>query len=210
MYICIEGNIGAGKSTLASALAKKLKASYVPEQFEENPLLPLFYKNNKLYGFPVEYSFLIDRHRQLHKHFSKKPKLTVSDYSIDKCLCFAEVNLSKKEYEIYKQHFQAISQTIPTPDLLVYLKLGKQQLQTNIGKRGRNYEQKITATYLNKIEKQYSKLLTTNRKMSILILTIDSYKKETLSLCVEAIKEQLEQVKQFKLNKMVSFANKKI
>ena len=61
MYICIEGNIGAGKTTLAIALAKKLKADFLPEHYEDNPLLPLFYKDKKRMAFPLEYSFLIDR-----------------------------------------------------------------------------------------------------------------------------------------------------
>ena len=65
MYICIEGNIGSGKSTLANALATKLKANYLPEQFEDNTLLPLFYENKKKYAFLLEYSFLIDRQKQL-------------------------------------------------------------------------------------------------------------------------------------------------
>ena len=69
MFICIEGNIGAGKSTLAKALSKKLKASFLPEQFEENTLLPLFYKNKKTFAFPTEYSFLIDRQKQLTNYF---------------------------------------------------------------------------------------------------------------------------------------------
>src|SRR5260370_35402289 len=87
MYICIEGNIGAGKTTVAMALAKRRKAVFLGEQFEDNPLLPLFYENKKQMAFPLEYSFLLSRHAQLHKHFSKKhKKMTVADFSLHKCL----------------------------------------------------------------------------------------------------------------------------
>ena len=99
MYICIEGNIGAGKTTLAIELAKKWKAFFLAESYEDNPLLPLFYKNKKKMAFPLEYSFLIDRHAQLHNYFkTKKQNKTIADFSLYKCLWFAKTNLSKKEF----------------------------------------------------------------------------------------------------------------
>ena len=79
MFICIEGNIGSGKSTIAKALAKKIKATYLPEQFEENTLLPLFYKDRATFAFPTEYSFLIDRQKQLINYF-KENLIIVSSF----------------------------------------------------------------------------------------------------------------------------------
>lgn len=104
MFICIEGNIGSGKSTLAQALAKKLKATYLPEQFEDNTLLPLFYNDKETFAFPTEYSFLIDRQKQLTNYFKniKKETTTVSDFHFDKCLCFAKANLSSNDYSFLK------------------------------------------------------------------------------------------------------------
>src|SRR4051812_32065818 len=99
MFICIEGNIGVGKTTLAKALAKKLKADLLTERFEENLLLPLFYKNKKKLAFSLEYSFLLDRYAQLTEYFSDpKKKNSVADYSIYKCLWFAKATLSTKEF----------------------------------------------------------------------------------------------------------------
>ena len=114
MFICIEGNIGSGKTTLAKALAKQLKATYLPEQFEENTLLPLFYNDHKTYAFPTEYSFLIDRQKQLSNYFkaSKKSAVTVSDFHFDKCLCFANANLSSKDFSFFKKHFKPLKKTL--------------------------------------------------------------------------------------------------
>ncbi|MBS1634704.1 MAG: deoxynucleoside kinase [Bacteroidetes bacterium] len=186
MYISIEGNIGSGKSTMAKALSQKLKAAFLPERFEENPLLPLFYKDPKTYAFPVEYSFLIDRQKQMAHHFAGKPKLTVSDYSMFKCIYFAEINMSAKDFRFYKKHFSAISSTVPKPDFIIYLDVKPALLLHNIKARGRDYEKGIKAKYLHKIDKTYKKRLV-KEGVPIHFLTIDSYKKETMDRYVKDI-----------------------
>lgn len=193
MYICIEGNIGAGKSTLAKALAQKLKARFLPEQFEENTLLPLFYNDRKTFAFPTEYSFLIDRQKQLVNYFNelKKDQLTVSDFHFDKCLCFAKANLSKEDFTFFKKHFKAVRSTIPTPNLVVYLDVETDLLVNNIKKRGRSIEKELKESYLEKLKKSLDKYYVSDGKINtlVLILTIKEYTSNTIDVCCEEILE---------------------
>jgi deoxyguanosine kinase len=155
--ICIEGNIGVGKTTLVKKLAKHYKANSFFEEFNENPWLPLFYKNPKDTALALELSFLTDRCKQLlqmeKKHSSK---LIVSDYCLDKCLLFAEANLSKTDFETYKKLYNRISATIKKTDLVIVLHTSVDSLITNIKKRGRVYEQNIQPAYLKKLNRSYA------------------------------------------------------
>ena len=196
MFICIEGNIGSGKSTLAQALAKKLKATYLPEQFEDNTLLPLFYNDNATFAFPTEYSFLIDRQKQLTNYFKKvkKETITVSDFHFDKCLCFAKANLSSDDFSFFKKHFKPLRKTIPTPDLVVYLDTSTDLLVKNIHKRGREIEKSLKEGYLGKLKKTLDKYYMVNGKVNtlVLILTIKEYNSTTLENCCKEIIDILE------------------
>lgn len=180
IYICVEGNIGSGKSTLAAALVKQWNATFVPEYFEQNALLPLFYKDSKTYGFPLEYSFLIDRFQQLHAHFSTASLLTVSDYSLYKCLLFAGINLSRQDYNFYKKHFNALIQQIPKPDVIFLIDSPVVNLQKNIARRGRTYEKGIKNSYLQKITTAYKKDLSKLYSGSIVPLSVKQYQSSTL------------------------------
>ncbi len=174
-YICIEGNIGSGKSTIAKAMAKQLNAIYLPEEFEENELLPLFYKDAKQFGFPLEYSFLISRFNQIKNSFKKNNKLIIADYSFYKCLWFAKINLSKRDFIFFENHFNAILNELPKPDVIIHLTTDIKNLKQNIEKRGRPYEQTITNDYLKKIEKQYSKGIKKIKVDNILEININTY-----------------------------------
>lgn len=191
MYIAIEGNIGSGKTTLAKALAAQLKAVYLPEEFESNPLLPLFYKDPDTFAFPTEYSFLIDRQKQLSNYFAslKKKTITVSDFHFDKCLCFAKANLSKKDYRFFKKHFEAVRKTLLIPDLVVYIDTETTELTKNIKKRGRTMEKDLSPAYLEKLKKSLDKYYLHNGKINtlVLILTIKTYLPNTTHLCCTEI-----------------------
>lgn len=191
MFICIEGNIGSGKSTLAQALAKKLKATYLPEQFEDNTLLPLFYNDKETFAFPTEYSFLIDRQKQLTNYFKniKKGTTTVSDFHFDKCLCFAKTNLSSNDYSFFKKHFKPLRKIIPTPDLVVYLDTSTDLLLKNINKRGREIERSLKQGYLGRLKKTLDKYYMVDGKINtlVLILTINEYNDITLENCCQEI-----------------------
>ncbi|MBA2612612.1 MAG: 2-amino-4-hydroxy-6-hydroxymethyldihydropteridine diphosphokinase [Bacteroidetes bacterium] len=174
-YICIEGNIGSGKSTLAQALAKNLQTLYLPEEFEDNLLLPLFYENKKLFAFPLEYSFLLARFNQLQQVFKTEKKLIISDYSIYKCLWFAKVNLTPKNYSLFKKQFKIMLDQLPKPDLIIYLSTSTENLKQNIKKRGRKYEQGISDGYLNAVSAQFDKGITKLKNVKTLHLPLSAY-----------------------------------
>ena len=199
MFISIEGNIGSGKTTLAKALDKQLKATYLPEQFEENALLPLFYNDRKTFAFPTEYSFLIDRHKQLHTYFQtiNKKQVTISDFHFDKCICFAKANLTKKDYQYFKKHFKALQASIMQPNLVVYIHTDVPLLVKNIKKRGRAIEKKIATDYLSSLKKSLDNYYLVKGKSSspVLVLTIDAYSDKTLQICCTKIIETLKTLK---------------
>ena len=199
MFISIEGNIGSGKTTLAKVLAKQLKATYLPERFEENALLPLFYNDRKTFAFPTEYSFLIDRHKQLQTYFeaNKKQHITVSDFHFDKCICFAKANLSQKDYQYFKKHFKALKASITQPDLVVYINTDVSLLVKNIKTRGRAIEKIIEPEYLFSLKKSLDNyyIVKYKSKTPVLVLTIDIYTDKTLQICCAKIIETLNQIK---------------
>ncbi|MFO8086628.1 MAG: deoxynucleoside kinase [Bacteroidales bacterium] len=172
-FIAIEGNIGAGKTSLAKLLSDEYNARLILEQFEQNSFLPLFYKEPERYAFPLEMSFLADRYQQLKGQLSS-PGLfqtqIVSDYFISKSLIFARKTLKADEYKLYSRLFNIISSSLPKPDLLVYLYSDIPHLQENIKKRGRAYEQKIEDEYLEKIQSSYFEFIRTQQSLAILII----------------------------------------
>jgi 2-amino-4-hydroxy-6-hydroxymethyldihydropteridine diphosphokinase len=190
-YISIEGNIGSGKTTLAKALSNKLNAGFLPEQFEKNDLLPLFYADPETYAFPLEYSFLLSRFQQISDAFKGEKHLIVSDYSIYKCLWFAKVNLSKKDYSFFKKHFYALEAHLPKPDLIVYLETSTGNLKKNIKTRGRAFEQKITGEYLDTVSAQYVKGLKKLKITKKLVIPVKEYHTELNSELIKTIKNAL-------------------
>jgi deoxyadenosine/deoxycytidine kinase len=158
-FITIEGNIGAGKTTLSNLLAKHYDARLVLEQFADNPFLPKFYENPKQYAFPLELFFMAERFKQLKELIQQKDlfqTVTISDYLFTKCLLFAKVNLPDDEFRLYQRLFDIIHQQLLQPDILIYLHAPVNRLQQNIRKRGRQYEQSIPDDYLFSIQETYT------------------------------------------------------
>lgn len=203
MYICIEGNIGAGKTTLALALAKRRNAVFLAEEFAENPLLPLFYENKKQMAFPLEYSFLIFRHAQLHKHFStKRKKVTVADFSLHKCLWFAKSNLTKEQFELYKNQFEVIASVTKKPNLLIYINTHHKNLLLNIKKRGRTYEKGIDKKYLQSVSKSYEAGLKNLKDIPVIEFVLDKYRSKTHETIVNLLDDILKKGIKFKYKKI--------
>lgn len=172
-YLVIEGNIGAGKTTLASMLANDLDAKLILEQFADNPFLPRFYENPDRYSFPLELSFLAERYKQLNidiRTGSLFQSLTIADYFFMKSLIFAQNTLTGDELQLYKQIFSIIYNTLPKPNLYVYLHLPTDKLLQNIQKRGRAYEQTITSDYLNNITQGYFDFFKQHPDYSFLVI----------------------------------------
>lgn len=172
-FIAIEGNIGAGKSTLAALLSKDWNTRLILEEFEDNSFLPKFYKDAKRYAFPLEMSFLAARFNQLKKQLSEQDLFkenVISDYIITKCLLFAKVNLDEDEYDLYQKLFGIIQLQLPKPDLLLYLHNPVEKLQMHIAKRGRAYELEISDDYLRSLQQTYFDFLHTSKDLSIVLL----------------------------------------
>lgn len=174
-YIAIEGNIGAGKTTLAAKIAQDFNAKTVFERFADNPFLPKFYKDQNRYAFPLEMSFLADRYQQLSDdlaQFDLFKDFIVADYHIFKSLIFAKVTLQDDEFRLYKTLFDIIYKEMPKPDLYVYLYQNTDRLLQNIKRRGRSYEQEIPADYLDKINKGYLDYINTQTNLNVLIIDV--------------------------------------
>lgn len=161
-FITIEGNIGAGKTTLAHLLSKHFNARLILEQFADNPFLPKFYENPQQYAFPLELFFMAERYKQLKEIIHTKDlfqNITISDYLFTKCLLFAKVNLSEEEFRLYQKLFDIIYQQLSQPDILIYLHVPVSQLQRNIKKRNRSFEQAIPDEYLYKLQLTYTQYI---------------------------------------------------
>lgn len=175
-YISIEGTIGAGKTTLAKMLSDYYGADLILEQFEDNAFLPKFYEDPERYAFPVELSFLAERYQQI-KRRNVGPnlfnQLAIGDYFLSKSLIFAGTNLKADEFRLFRELFDIMFQSIPKPDLLVYLYAPVEKLQENIKMRGRTYEQDIESDYLEQIQNQYLEFLRKHAD-SMKILVIDT------------------------------------
>ena len=172
-YIAIEGNIGAGKTTLAKKFSEKIQAKIVLEEFAENPFLPKFYNEPDKYAFQLELSFLAERYQQLLKDLSNRNlfyQVIISDYIIHKSRIFARTNLDPATFKLYNQLYQLIIKTMPKPELIIYLNNDSDKLLSNISKRGRDFEQDIKAEYLNKIHKNYISFFKQNRGLRVLIV----------------------------------------
>lgn len=174
-YIAFEGNIGAGKTTLATKIKEDFDAKTLFERFAENSFLEKFYKDQERYAFPLELSFLVDRYQQLSQELAVldlQKDFLVADYHVFKSLIFAKVTLEEEEYQLYKNLFEIIYKEIPKPDLYVYLLQNPEQLLANIKKRGRSYEQEISMEYLEKINSAYLDYLNQQTDLNVLIVDV--------------------------------------
>lgn len=174
-YIAIEGNIGAGKTTLVHKIAEDFNAKMVLEGFADNPFLPKFYKDQSRYAFPLEMSFLADRYQQLSNDLSQFDlfkDFIVADYHIFKSLIFAKVTLGEDEYRLYKTLFDIIYKEMKKPDLYIYLYQNTERLLSNIKLRGRAYEQDITAEYLDKINRGYLDYIKSQTDLNVLVIDV--------------------------------------
>lgn len=171
-FVTIEGNIGAGKTTLAHLLAKHFNARLILEEFADNPFLPKFYENPQQFAFPLELFFMAERFKQLKELIQQKDlfqSITISDYLFTKCLLFAKVNLPEDEFRLYQRLFEIIHQQLIQPEILIYLHAPVNKLQQNIKKRNRPYEQKIPDNYLFSIQETYTHYIKQHNTKTLVI-----------------------------------------
>lgn len=176
-YVAIEGNIGAGKTTLATKIAEDFNAKLILERFAENPFLPNFYIDQSRYAFPLEMSFLADRYQQFTEDTNQLDlfkSFMVSDYDIYKSLIFAKVTLQQNEFDLYRKVFNFMYKEVKKPKIYVYLYQTTERLLQQIKQRGRDYEQNIELTYLEKINRGYFDFLRTYPKENQLIIDVSA------------------------------------
>lgn len=190
--LVVEGNIGAGKTTLAQMLSKDAGARLVTERFDDNAFLPKFYENRDRYAFPLELSFLADRYNQL-KNEIEHPDLfrqqTICDYHFFKSLVFARQTLSDDEFQLYRQLFHIVMGLVPKADLFVYLHRPIHVLLANIAKRGRSYEQHIDGAYLQLIQDSYFDFFREHPEYPILIVDVDDLSFEDDALVYDKLRQ---------------------
>ncbi|MBK9735770.1 MAG: deoxynucleoside kinase [Saprospiraceae bacterium] len=176
-YICIEGNIGAGKTTFCNLIKEEYNCRLILEEFDDNPFLPLFYKEPDRFAFTVELFFMTERHKQLQRHLLNQDlfrEFTVSDYAFVKTLLFARKNLPEDEFRLFQKMFTVLNQSFPKPDILVYFHRNVDILLKNIGGRGREYEKDITPEYLTQIQQSYFEYFRNILSYPILIIDLNT------------------------------------
>ena len=174
-YIAIEGNIGAGKTSLATKISHDFNAKLILERFADNPFLPKFYEDANRYAFTLEMSFLADRYQQISDDLSQLDlfkDFIVSDYDVFKSMIFSKITLNEDEFCLYRKLFYLMYKDIAKPELYVYLYQNTERLQKNIKKRGRDYEQNIADDYLEKINTGYLDFLKTQKDFNVKIIDV--------------------------------------
>jgi deoxyadenosine/deoxycytidine kinase len=202
-FIAVEGNIGAGKTTLSQLLSQYYNAKLMLEEFAENPFLTKFYENPKQYAFPLELFFLAERFKQqqdLIKTADLFQSVTISDYLFTKCLLFAKVNLPEEEYRLYQKMFDVFQQQLTTPDVLIYLHAPVNKLQSNIKKRNRKFEQSIPDEYLFKLQETYTSYIKQHNLKTIFVDASNAdflYNEAHFKLITDALEKDLEEGQHF-------------
>ena len=174
-FIAIEGNIGSGKTSLSHMISDDFNAKLILERFAENAFLPKFYKEPARFAFPLEMSFLADRYQQLSDDIAQYDlfkEFVVADYHISKSLTFAKVTLAEDEFMLYRKFFNVIYKEMQQPELYLYLYQNTDRLLENIQKRGRDYEQDIKASYLEKINKGYVEFIKSQPQLNVKIIDV--------------------------------------
>lgn len=157
-YICVEGNIGSGKSTFVEMISQEYNVEMILEEFQDNPFLPYFYKDKDRYAFSVELFFMTERYKQLQKQLLSQglfQEFTIADYSFVKSVLFAKNNLIDEEYRLFQKMWDVLNTPFPKPDILVYFHRDVSVLKKFIDLRGRPYEQLIETSYLKQIQDTY-------------------------------------------------------
>ena len=157
-YIVVEGPIGVGKSSLTNILAERFHARRVMEVVEENPFLSSFYGDRAKFAFQTQMFFLLRRFKQQQELFQQDlfSAVTVSDYLFAKDRIFAHLTLDTNELALYERVFEALSPRVTKPDLVIYLQARNDVLMGRIRKRGREFERKFDASYLEDLCSRYN------------------------------------------------------
>jgi deoxyguanosine kinase len=171
-YIVVEGPIGVGKSSLTNILAERFSARRVMEVVEENPFLSNFYTDRSKFAFQTQLFFLLSRFQQQQDLFQQDllNPVTVSDYLFAKDRIFACLNLDANELGLYDRVFEALGTRVMKPDLVIYLQARLDVLLARIKKRGREFERKFDAGYLEDLTKAYNEFFFHYSETPLLVI----------------------------------------
>lgn len=195
-HIAIEGNIGTGKTTIATLLSNILSADLVLESFKNNPFLDQFYASEKDIIFQLEMFFLAERYHQMSRHLLGDifTDHIVADYFFSKSSIFGGINLAQAEKDLFMNLFNIMERFMPVPDILIYLHNDIATIEAQITSRGRSNEQNIPTTYLQKVERAYFDFFKTERRMPVVLIDLSSYKsvspEKTLALISEVLSKE--------------------
>ena len=179
MHIAIAGNIGSGKTTLTTMLAKRYGWKPRFESVDYNPYLEDYYKDIKRWSFPMEVFFLKERFKDLLE-ISRSDESVVQDRSIYEGVYvftennYAMGNLDDRDYETYMELFEDMTNAVQFPDLMIYLRASVSHLVSNIEKRGREYEQRMPLDYLENLNKRYEEFIKEKYKGRVLTIDVDN------------------------------------
>ena len=200
MHIAIAGNIGSGKTTLRTMLAKRYGWKRRFESVDYNPYLEDYYKNIKRWSFAMEVFFLKERFRDLLE-ISRSEEAVVQDRSIYEGVYvftqnnYAMGNLDDRDYETYMELFEDMTDAVRFPDLMIYLRSSVSHLVSNIEKRGREYEQKMPLDYLENLNKRYEDFISNKYKGRVLTIDVDhldyQHKPKDFGLITDKIDREL-------------------
>lgn len=182
-FIAIEGPIGAGKTTLATMLSQEFGFPMINEIVEDNPYLDKFYDDIEEWSFQLEMFFLCHRYKQLEDtsdHFLKKGQPVIADYHIYKNVIFAERTLSQHQLEKYKKIYHLLTDDLPKPNFIIYIKASLPTLLHRIEKRGRPFEKKIETSYLEQLISDYEVAIKQLQEAdpNLTVLTVDGDSKD--------------------------------
>ena len=196
MHVAISGNIGSGKTTLTTKLAKHYKWNPYFEDVENNPYLNDFYKEMQRWSFNLQVYFLNSRFRQIID-IKKLNKKFIQDRTIYEDAYIFVPNLhamglmSTRDFDNYKELFILMDSFVEGPDLLIYLRASVPTLVEQIQKRGRGYESSIRLDYLSQLNKRYEDWIENYDKGNLLIIDVDdlnfSENEEDLGSVIEKI-----------------------
>lgn len=198
VYIAIEGVIGVGKTTLARKCQREFQAELLLEVFEENPFLARFYEDRKRYGFQTQMFFLLSRYHQQHDAIpaALAHGNLISDYTFDKNQIFARLNIEGDELAMYERVHAILSEKIPSPSLIVYLRAETDVLMERIALRDRTYERAMERDYIAALGTAYDEFFS--HYMTAPVLTLDTdrldivHRPEDLQTVVGRIRQKLE------------------
>ena len=179
MHLAIAGNIGSGKTTLTTLLAKHYKYQPHYENVDDNPYLNDFYKDMQRWSFNLQIYFLNSRFSQL-MDLRKSGAKIIQDRTIYEDAYIFAPNLhamglmTTRDFENYMDLFGLMDEFLNPPDLMIYLRASVPALVANIQKRGREYEEAIRLDYLTRLNERYEAWISTYDKGKLLIIDIDN------------------------------------